>query len=99
MLNAIIELAMMGAVVAAYGLLARRYRALWHPLSIVVAVVIVSVVVSVLGEALFGSGWIGVPMMLRRSAIAGFGWGVVVAAVVWVVRRGFVIWTTRRRFQ
>src|SRR5262245_17199081 len=96
MLIAIIELAMMGFVVAAYGVLARRYRALWHPVSVFAAVVVVSIVVSLLGETLFGSGWIGVPMMLRRSAIGGFGWGLVIATVVWVVRRGYAVWTTRR---
>ena len=48
---------------------------------------IVSVVVSVLGELLFKSGWAGVPVMLRRSAIGGFGWGVIIAAGVWAVRR------------
>jgi hypothetical protein len=28
-----------------------------------------------------------VPVMARRSAVGGFGWGVIIAAVVWVGRR------------
>ena len=79
-------LALMLAVVAAYVVLARRYRLLWHPLAIVAAVGIVGIVVSVLGE-LFRGGWAGVPEMLRRSAIGGFGWGLIIAAVVWIGRR------------
>jgi hypothetical protein len=88
-LTAFVELALMLAVVAAYVVMARRFRLLWHPLSIVAAVGIVSVVVSVLGELLFNSGWAGVPAMLRRSAIGGFGWGVIIAAGVWIGRRVF----------
>ena len=86
--TALVELALMLAVVAAYVGLARRYRPLWHPLSIVLAVGIVGIAVSVLGE-LFRGGWSGVPAMLRRSAIGGFGWGVIVAAAVWIGRRVF----------
>lgn len=74
------------AVVAAYVVMARRFRFLWHPLTIVVAVVIVGVVVSVLGE-LFNDGWAGVPAMARRSAIGALGWGVIIAVVVWAGRR------------
>jgi hypothetical protein len=96
MLNAIVGLALMGAVVAVYGLLARRYRALWHPVSILAAVVAVSVVVSVLGEALWGSGIAGVPSMTRRSAIGGLGWGLVIAGITWVCRRGYALWTAQR---
>jgi hypothetical protein len=96
MLNAIIGLAMMGAVIGAYVALARRYRYLWHPFSILVAVVAVSVSVSVLGVVLFGAGWAGVPAMLRRSAIGGFGWGVIIAAVVWASRLGYSVWMARR---
>ena len=88
-ITALVELAVMLAVIAAYVVLARRHRTLWHPLSIVLAVGIVGIVVSVLGE-LFRGGWSGVPTMLRRSAIGGFGWGVVIAIVVWIVRRLFV---------
>ena len=84
--GALAGLALMLAVVAAYVVLARRYRLLWHPLAIVAAVGIVGIVVSVLGE-LFRGGWAGVPAMLRRSAIGGFGWGLIIAAVVWVGRR------------
>ena len=65
-LTAFVELALMLAVVAAYVVMARRFRLLWHPLSIVAAVGIVSVVVSVLGELLFNSGRAGVPAMLRK---------------------------------
>ena len=85
--GALAGLALMLAVVAAYVVLARRYRLLWHPLVIVAAVGIVSVVVSVSGELLFRDGWAGVPVMARRSAVGGFGWGVIIAAVVWIGRR------------
>ena len=84
---AIVELTLMLAVVATYVVLARRFRVLWHPLSIVAAVVTVGVVVSVLGELTFGGGWTDVPAMLRRSAIGGLGWGLIIAAVVWTGRR------------
>jgi hypothetical protein len=93
--NAFVGLALMLAVVAAYLVLARRYRVLWHPLSIVAAVGSVSVVVAVLGELLFRSGSAGVPAMLRRSAIGGFGWGVIVALLVWAGRRAVAAWTAR----
>jgi hypothetical protein len=99
-LTAFVELALMLALVAAYVVMARRFRLLWHPLSIVAAVGIVSVVISVLGELLFNSGWAGVPAMLRRSAIGGFGWGAIIAAGVWIGRRVFALWMKRqaRRF-
>jgi hypothetical protein len=85
--GALFGLALMLAVVAAYVVLARHSRLLWHPLSIVVAVATVSVAVAVLGELIFRGGWRGVPTMLRRSAIGGFGWGLVIAAVVSIGRR------------
>ena len=85
--GALAGLALMLAVVAAYVVLARRYRLLWHPLVIVAAVGIVSVVVSVLGELFFRDGWAAVPVMARRSAVGGFGWGVIIAVVVWIGRR------------
>ena len=85
----------MVAVVAAYLALARRFRLLWHPLSIVAAVGSVSVVVAVLGELLFRGGWAGVPAMLRRSAVGGFGWGLVIAFVVWAGRLAFTLLTKR----
>ena len=88
-LNALVGLSLMLAVVATYVLLARRFRLLWHPLSIVVAVGLVSIVVAVLGELLFRGGWAGVPSMFRRSAIGGFSWGLVIAVVVWAGRRVF----------
>ena len=91
-LGGLVQLALMLAVVATYVTLARRHRALWHPLSILVAVFIVGVVVSVLGELIFRSGWVGVPAMLSRSAIGSFGWGVIIAAVVWLGRRA-ASWT------
>jgi len=94
--NALIGLALMLAVVAVYLVLARRYRLLWHPLSIVAAVGTVGVVVAVLGELLSGGGWAGVPAMARRSAIGGFGWGVLIAAMVWASRRATVWWRQRR---
>ena len=96
MVNAIIGLALMGAVVAAYAIVARRYRALWHPLSILAAVFIVSVVVAVVGEALWGAGWAGVPAMFRRSAIGGLGWGLVIAGALWAGRRAYGVWSARR---
>ena len=65
-INALVQLALMLAVAATYVVLARRFRVLWHPLSIVAAVVFVGVVVSVLGELLFRGGWPGVPAMARR---------------------------------
>jgi len=86
---ALLELAVMLAVVAAYIALARRDRRLWHPLAIIFAGGIIGIAVSVLGE-LFRDGWSGVPFMLRRSAIGAFGWGVIIAGVVWVGRRLFV---------
>lgn len=76
--------------------MAQRFRLLWHPLSIVAAVGIVSVVTSVLGELLFNRGWAAVPAMLRRSAIGGFGWGVIIAAGVWAGRRVFGSWMKRQ---
>ena len=54
------------AVVAVYVVLARRFRLFWHPLSIIAAVGVVSVLVSVLGQLLFRGGWAGVPAMLQR---------------------------------
>ena len=86
-INALIGLTLMLLVAGAYLLLARRYRVLWHPLAIVAAVTTVSVIVAVAGELLSHDGGVGVSGMFRRSAIGGFGWGVVIAAVVWVTRR------------
>jgi hypothetical protein len=80
-------------VIATYWVLGRRFRLLWHPISIVAAVGIVGVVVAVLGELLFRTGWAGVPVTLRRSAIGSFGWGVVIAAGVWAWRRASAWWT------
>jgi hypothetical protein len=89
LVNAVVSLALMLAVIAAYLLLARRFRVLWHPLAVVLAVGLVGVTVSVLGEVLF-RGTSGVPGMLQRSAIGSFGWGVVIALAVWITRRMFL---------
>ena len=94
-LTAFVELALMLAVVAAYVVMARRFRLLWHPLSLVAAVGIVGIVTSLLGELLFKSG-AGLPAMLRRSAIGSFGWGVIIAAGVWAGRRVFASWAGRQ---
>ena len=85
--SGLIQLVLMLAVVAAYVTLARRHRLLWHPLAIVVAVGIVSIVVAVVGELVFRGGWAAVPAMARRSAVGGFGWGAIIAGVVWIGRR------------
>ena len=91
-ITALVELTLMLAVVATYVVLARKFRMLWHPLSIVAAVFTVSVVVAVLGELISHDGWAGMPAMLRRSAIGGFGWGLIIAAVVWIGRRALGSW-------
>ena len=62
--GALVGLTLMVAVVAVYVVLARRFRLFWHPLSIIAAVGVVSVLVSVLGQLLFRGGWAGVPAML-----------------------------------
>ena len=90
--NAFVPLALMLSVVVSYLVLARRFRILWHPLFIAAAVGTVSVVVAVLGELLFRAGRAGVPAMLRRSAIGGFGWGLIIAVVVWAGRRAVTWW-------
>jgi hypothetical protein len=46
--------------------IAQRFRLLWHPLSIVAGVGIVSDVISVLRDLPFDSGRAGVPAMLRK---------------------------------
>jgi hypothetical protein len=85
--NAVVSLALMMAVIAAYVVAARRVRRLWHPLAIVTAVTAVGIIVSVAGERWFRGGAADVPAMLRRSAIGSFGWGVVIALAVWAGRR------------
>ncbi|HYJ96152.1 MAG TPA: hypothetical protein VEV86_16080 [Vicinamibacterales bacterium] len=94
-IGALVGLTLMLAVVAVYVVLARRFRLLWHPLSIIAAVGVVSVLVSVLGQLLFRGGWAGVLAMLQRSAIGGLGWGLIIALVVWASRRAFTWWTKR----
>jgi hypothetical protein len=91
--GAIVGVTLMLAVAALYLILARRYRLLWHPVSIFFAVGIVGVLVSVLGVLLFGEGIAAVPAMVRRSALGGFGWGLVIAASAWVVQRAHAWWT------
>jgi len=95
-INALIQLALMLAVVVIYVALARRFRALWHPLSIVAAVAGVSIIVAVLGELVFRGGWAATPAILRRSAIGGLGWGVTIAAVVWAGRKALASWRRPR---
>lgn len=93
-ISAIVQLTLMLGVVAAYLMMARRSRLLWHPVSIVVAVATVSIVVAVAGELIFRGGVAGVPAMVGRSAIGGLGWGVVIAAGAWVCRRAFAWWAS-----
>ena len=90
--GAIVQLALMLAIVAAYVTLARRHRLLWHPLSIVVAVGTVGVLFSLLTTLIFGGGVTAVPAMARRSAIGAFGWGVIIAVFVWICRRAYAWW-------
>ncbi len=93
-LRAFVQLALMLAVVAAYVILARRrFPFLWHPLAIVAAVGIVGVAVTMFTTLAYGGGIDAVPNMARRSAIGAFGWGVVIAAIVWICRRGYAWWT------
>lgn len=75
---------------------AQQHRRLRHPISIFVAVVVMSVVVSVVGVVLFESGWAGALAMLQQSAIGGVGWGVTTAALVWVSRFAYRTWIARR---
>ena len=93
LIGAIGGLALMLAVIAAYVVLARRFRFLWHPLSVFLAVGTVGVVVSVLGVLVSGDGPAAVPAMVRRSATGGFGWGLIIAPVVWAFRRVYGWWT------
>jgi hypothetical protein len=91
-LSGLVQLALMLAVVSAYLALARRFRVLWNPFAILLSVIVVGVVVSVVGELIFRGGWAGVPALARRSAIGSLGWGVIIAAVVWI-GRGMASWT------
>lgn len=96
LLNALLGLAMLAAVAGSYYALARRRPYLWHPLSIVAAVTAVSIAVALAGDVLFGAGWAGAVRMLRRSAIGGIGWGLVIALAVSITRRGYGRWRARR---
>jgi hypothetical protein len=89
LLNAVGSLSLMLVVAGGYVWLARRLPRLWHPLSILLAVTLVSVVVTILGEVLFQSNGAGVIAALRRSLVGGLGWGAVIAIVVWGARRLF----------
>jgi len=75
-------------VVTGYLLASRRFQFLLHPLSIVLAVTGVGVAVSVLGQLLFRGGWTGAPSIALRSAIGSVFWGLIIAGIVWGVRRG-----------
>ena len=86
LLAAALQLAVMLAVAGGYFAASRRHRILQHPLSIVLFVTCVGVVVSVAG-AVYRFGWAAVPAMALRSAIGGAGWGVIIAAAAWGVRR------------
>jgi len=79
-------------VVTAYLLASRRFRILLHPLTIVLAVAVVGVLVSVLGELIFRGGWREVPGIARRSAIGSTLWGLLIAGITWGVRRGLARW-------
>jgi hypothetical protein len=91
--SAVAQLTLMLAIATAYVMLARRFRLLWHPVSVVVAVGTVAVLYAVLTAVMFGGGFSAAPSMASRSAIGGFGWGVVIAAMVWIARRGYAWWT------
>ena len=88
--TALLQLLLMLSVVAAYVVAARRFPRLWHPLAIVLAVAVVGVAVSVAGVALFRPDATDVSDMLRRSLVGSVGWGLVIAAIVWIGRRLFV---------
>jgi hypothetical protein len=86
LVGAIVQLAVMLAVAGGYFAASCRYRILQHPISIVLFVTMVSVTVAVAG-AVYRFGWEAVPAMVLRSAIGGFGWGVIIAAAAWAGRR------------
>ena len=88
LISAVVQLAVMLAVAGGYFAASRRYRILQHPISIVVFVTMVAVTVASAG-AVYRFGWESVPAMARRSAIGGFGWGVIIAAAAWGVQRMF----------
>lgn len=88
LLGAVLQLALMLAVAGSYFAASRRYRSLQHPLSIVLFVTCVGVTVAVAG-AVYRFGWSAVPAMAVRSAIGAAGWGVIIAAAAWGVRRVF----------
>jgi hypothetical protein len=88
LLGAVLQLALMLAVAGSYFAASRRYPSLQHPLSIVLFVTGVGVTVAVAG-AVYRFGWSAVPAMAGRSAIGAAGWGVIIAAAAWAVRRVF----------
>jgi hypothetical protein len=87
LLVALAEAAAMLMVAGAYIIASRRWTRLKHPLSIILYVMLVGIAVAVLGEVYRG-GWSGVPVMIVRAAIGSAGWGVIIAAIAWVVQRG-----------
>jgi hypothetical protein len=84
-LTAFIQLVLLLVVLTAYGVAACRFRVLRHPVVIALAVIVVGVVVSVLGELIRG-GWPGVPAMAGRSFIGSAWWGVLIGAAAWLAR-------------
>jgi hypothetical protein len=86
LLSALMQLAVMLAVAGGYFAASRRHRVLRHPIAIIVFVTLVSISVALTG-AMYRGDWDAAPGMVRRSAIGGFGWGIVIAAVAWVVLR------------
>lgn len=78
-------------VVAAYLLLSRRYRVLAHPLSIIVAVTVIGVTVSVLAVAMRGD-WAEVPQMAVRSGAGSAMWGLAIGGMYWGVRAVYLAW-------
>lgn len=92
MLGAALQLAAMVAVAGAYVATSRRHAVLRHPVAIFLAVMIVGVTVSLLGQ-LYRGGWDTLPAMARRSVVGSAGWGLVITLVAWPVLR----FMTRRR--
>ena len=84
--SALVQLAVMLAVAGGYFAASRRHRVLRHPLAIIVFVTVVSISVALAG-AIYRGDWEAAPGMIRRSAIGGFGWGVIIAALAWIVLR------------
>jgi hypothetical protein len=82
-LNAVLQFLLLVLVVSGYVVAARRIRVLKRPLAVAIAVTLVGVLVSVLGEFRRG-GWAGVPAMAGRSLIGSAWWGALIGAAVWL---------------